>query len=205
MLHACKRFELHTFCSFREIKTKTLLPGITDQQLRHFRHQWRVGKRQFPTSVLQRETPFYFGQKQRESLYQGLSSFKGSSKLSSTPKLNPMNRRGEVSRCAIVTQKFIGLVNSQIYQPKDYSLHMSLKKMMVNLMKVMKKVSRMMLLTDDTMNCAIFVARTEKSAVVDTVCYKTVVGEQWLNSYMKILTDTLLDEVGIFESHRIQV
>ena len=36
MLHACKRFELHTFNSFREMKTNSLLPRITDQQLRHF-------------------------------------------------------------------------------------------------------------------------------------------------------------------------
>ena len=54
MLHACERFELHTFSSFREITTNSLLPRIIDQQLRHFRHQWgvrKVGKRQFPTSV----------------------------------------------------------------------------------------------------------------------------------------------------------
>ena len=38
MLHACERFELHTFSSFREIKTNSLLPRITDQQLRHFRN-----------------------------------------------------------------------------------------------------------------------------------------------------------------------
>ena len=42
MLHACKRFELHTFSSFREIKKTSLLPRITNQQLRHFRHQWGV-------------------------------------------------------------------------------------------------------------------------------------------------------------------
>ena len=54
MLHACGRFELHTFSSFREIRTNGLLPRITDQQLRHFRHQWgvrKVRKRQFLTSV----------------------------------------------------------------------------------------------------------------------------------------------------------
>ena len=34
MLHARKRFELHTFSSFREIKTNNFLPRITDQQLR---------------------------------------------------------------------------------------------------------------------------------------------------------------------------
>ena len=31
-LHACKRFELHTFSSFRKIKTNSLLPRNTDQQ-----------------------------------------------------------------------------------------------------------------------------------------------------------------------------
>ena len=54
MLHACEKFELHNFSSFRETKTNSLLPRITDQQLRHFRHQWgvrKVGKQQFPTSV----------------------------------------------------------------------------------------------------------------------------------------------------------
>ena len=39
MLHACRRFELHTFSGFREIKTNSLLPRITDQQLRHLRHK----------------------------------------------------------------------------------------------------------------------------------------------------------------------
>ena len=54
MLHACERFELHTLRSFREIGTNSLLPRITYQQLRHFRHQWgvrKVGKRQIPTFV----------------------------------------------------------------------------------------------------------------------------------------------------------
>ena len=36
MLQACKRFELHTFSSFKEIRTNSLLPRMTDQQLRHF-------------------------------------------------------------------------------------------------------------------------------------------------------------------------
>ena len=44
MLHACERFELHTFSSLREIITNGLLPRITDQQLRHFRQQWGVQK-----------------------------------------------------------------------------------------------------------------------------------------------------------------
>ena len=44
MLHACGRFELHTFSSFREIETNSLLPRIADQQLRHFRHQWGSSK-----------------------------------------------------------------------------------------------------------------------------------------------------------------
>ena len=54
MLHACERFELYTFSSFREIKTNSLLPRFTDQQLSHFSHQWgvpKVVKRQFPTFV----------------------------------------------------------------------------------------------------------------------------------------------------------
>ena len=54
MLHACKKSELHTFSSFREINTNSLLPKITDQQLCHLWHQWgiqKVRKRQFPTSV----------------------------------------------------------------------------------------------------------------------------------------------------------
>ena len=54
MLHACKKAELHTFSSFREINTNSLLPKITDRQLCHLWHQWgiqKVGKRQFATSV----------------------------------------------------------------------------------------------------------------------------------------------------------
>ena len=42
MLPDCERFELHTFSSFAEIKTNSLLPRITDQQLRQFRHQWGI-------------------------------------------------------------------------------------------------------------------------------------------------------------------
>ena len=61
---------------------------------------------------------------------------------------------------------------------------------------------KLVLLTDDAMDCAIFVAETEKSAVVDTVCYKNVSGKQWLNNYhMKIFSDTPLNEVEIFDSH----
>ena len=59
----------------------------------------------------------------------------------------------------------------------------------------------MVLLTDDATDCAIFVAETEKSVVVDTACSKTVAGEQWLNNYMKILSDTPQNEVKIFDSH----
>ena len=58
-----------------------------------------------------------------------------------------------------------------------------------------------MLLTDDAMDCAIFVAETEKSAVVHTACSKTAAGKQRLNDYMKILSDTLLNEMEIFDSH----
>ena len=50
MLHGCERFEFDTFSNFRETKTNSLLPRITDQQLRDFRHRWgarKVGKRQF--------------------------------------------------------------------------------------------------------------------------------------------------------------
>ena len=36
MLHAFERSELHTFGSFREIKTNSLSPRITDQQLMSF-------------------------------------------------------------------------------------------------------------------------------------------------------------------------
>ena len=49
---------------------------------------------------------------------------------------------------------------------------------------------KMVLLTDDAMDCAIFVVETEKSAVVDTACSQTVASEQWLNNYVKILSDT---------------
>ena len=58
-----------------------------------------------------------------------------------------------------------------------------------------------MLLTDDATDCAIFVAKTEKSAVVHTACSKTAAGKQRLNDYMKILRDTLLNEMEIFDSH----
>ena len=74
MLHDCQRLELHTFSSFREIKTKSLVPRIADQQLpvHHFWHQCgdqKVGKRQFPTEVPNRSlhkillssTNYHFG------------------------------------------------------------------------------------------------------------------------------------------------
>ena len=54
MLHAFKGSELHTFGSFKEIKTNSLLLKTNDQQVRHLRHQLEVrkaGKQQFPTSV----------------------------------------------------------------------------------------------------------------------------------------------------------
>ena len=59
----------------------------------------------------------------------------------------------------------------------------------------------MVVLLTDAMDCAIFVADTEKSVVAHTACSKTVAGEQWLDNYMKILSDTLLNEVEIFDSH----
>ena len=57
---------------------------------------------------------------------------------------------------------------------------MLLKKMMEYLMKVMRSVEdvKLVLLTDDATDCAIFNADAEKSAVVDTACSKTVAGEQ---------------------------
>ena len=54
MLHTCKKSELHTLSSFREINTNGLLPKITDQQFCHLWHQWgiqKVRKQQFPTSL----------------------------------------------------------------------------------------------------------------------------------------------------------
>ena len=63
MPRACERFEPNIISGFREVKTNSLLLRITDQQLRHFRHQWgvrKVGKRQFPTSVRIPCRNFYF-------------------------------------------------------------------------------------------------------------------------------------------------
>ena len=54
MLHACQKSELHTFGSFREIKTNSLLPRIADQSYVIFgtnEEVRKVGERQFQTSV----------------------------------------------------------------------------------------------------------------------------------------------------------
>ena len=111
-----------------------------------------------------------------------------------------MNRRGEVSRCAICNSKMHWVSKCP---------HKSAKRLQcVNVteendgaLNESDEDVKLVLLTDDAMGCAIFVAETEKPAVVDTACSKTVAGEQWLNNYMKILSDTLLNEVEIFYSH----
>ena len=157
-------------------------------------------------SVKSRDS-FKYGQKQRENQYQGSfkggsssSSFKGSSKLSSAPKLNPMNRRGEVSRCAICDSKMHWV--SKCPHKSAKRLHCAnVTEENDGVLNESDEDVKLVLLTDDAMDCAIFVAETEKSAVVDTVCSETVAGEQWLNNYMKILSDTPLNQVEIFDSH----
>ena len=55
----CVKFELHIFCSLGKIRTNSISPKISDQQLRHFRHYWgdrKVEKRPFPTAL---RTPFF--------------------------------------------------------------------------------------------------------------------------------------------------
>ena len=34
---------------------------------------------------------------------------------------------------------------------------------------------------------------TDLNAITDTACTKTVAGEEWLNNYLKILDDTLIN------------
>ena len=40
-------------------------------------------------------------------------------------------------------------------------------------------------------------------AVIDTACTKTVVGQLWLQNYMKGLDDTSLNQVEISKSHKV--
>ena len=42
LLHDYIKFELYIFCSLGKIRTNSISPKISDQQLRHFRHSWGV-------------------------------------------------------------------------------------------------------------------------------------------------------------------
>ena len=39
------------------------------------------------------------------------------------------------------------------------------------------------------------------SAVIDTACSKTVAGKEWFNNYTKMLDDTSLNKIDLFQSH----
>ena len=48
-----------------------------------------------------------------------------------------------------------------------------------------------------------FIKEMVTKAVIDTACTKTVAGQLWLQNYMKSFDDTLLNQVGISESHKV--
>ena len=116
---------------------------------------------------------------------------------------NPVNRR-EVSWCAICDSKMHWvskcphksakrLQSANVTEENDQVLNESDEESVEDV--------KLVLLRDDATVYAIFVAETEKSAVVDTACSKIIAGEQWLNNYIRILSDTPLNKVEIFDSH----
>ena len=48
-----------------------------------------------------------------------------------------------------------------------------------------------------------FIKEMVTKTVIDTACTKTVAGQLWLQNYMKSFDDTLLNQVGISESHKV--
>ena len=113
---------------------------------------------------VKRRDSFKYGQKQREIQYQGSSSFKRSSKLPSAPKLNPVKRRGEVSRCAICDSKMHWvskcphksakrLQSANVTEENDGVLNESDEESVEDV--------KLVLLTDDATDCAIFAAEAD--------------------------------------------
>ena len=56
-------------------------------------------------------------------------------------------------------------------------------------------------MTQETNNNEIFVTEMLCSAVIDAGCSKTVAGKEWFDNYTKMLDDTSLNKIYLFQSH----
>ena len=133
--------------------------------------------------------------KQEEAFYSKKGSFsKGNYKKET--HLNPLNKKGQVSRCDICDSKMYWAKNcphkksQQVNYIDDEDGRDSDDSEEVNTVLITEEVSKH----------DIFIAEAATSGVADTACTKTVAGESWFINYCRKLDNDLLNETEIYPS-----
>ena len=151
---------------------------------------------------------------QEEAFYSKKLQYKRSKVLlnfqkSSSKKLNPMNKNGQISCCVICDSKMhwtnncphqdsnnelINILEQKAPQnelPKNYNFFEQYEEINI------------VLITGEINKNEVFVAEACKSAVVDSACTKTVAGEIWYENYIKSLPNKYRSQIESFPSKTI--
>ena len=111
-------------------------------------------------------------------------------------KFNPTNKQGQISRCAICDFK-----KHWAKQCPHRSKNNSTNLVDVSGDENDFKNIQIILMTQETNNNEIFVTKMLCSAIIDTTYSKSVAGKEWLDNYTKMLDDTWLNKIDLFDSH----
>ena len=109
-------------------------------------------------------------------------------------KLNPINKQGQVSRCAIC--------NSKIHWAKQCPHHLKNSESSFitedNDNDKQYEDVQIILMTGQAIKNEIFLTEMVSSAVIDTSCSRTVAGKQWFHNYLKRLDDNSLNNLRLY-------
>ena len=116
-------------------------------------------------------------------------------------EMNLLDRNGQISRCVVC--------DSKMHSAKDCPHSKNIKQQSANVIENDGQQANdkgyeeceLILLAKEPDKFQIFVAEAAKSAVVDTVCTKTVGGLRWFNSYVDSLDEEQRKKVKIIESN----
>ena len=136
--------------------------------------------------------------KQKEAFYNKKLQYKRSKVTSnfhksSSKKLNPMSKNGQISRCVICDSKIHSANNCPHQDSNNEPVNILEQKVPQNELPEnynsfeQYEEINIVLITEEINKNEIFVAEACKSAVVDTACTKTVTGEIWYENYIKSL------------------
>ena len=146
-----------------------------------------------PHNIVKEEDAFYTSQRKYNRF--------NKNKYDKNIKTNPLTKEGKISRCAICDSKLHWAKHCQHRRIQNANIIETSEEEESENEYEIEDVHFVLMTTQNPTKD--FVEEMKVKAVIDTACTKTVVGETWLENYMKNLDDTSLNQVEISESNKI--